>query len=247
MPKAAKASHEKPSITIGPEDAEVFLLNLPLVRGGGKENFPLMPQGRLAGGGRFWPRFAAGEKISSEKMADVPTHVEFSYSEASNLGDFLHNSGALILSAKAAGILEQLEPGRHQIFPLKVQSSKRYREQLEAMGHVLVHVYQQTQAIIIEKSRLKADVMVAPPPFPEVTFYNLDMEAEDHLPHLCADASKARGMHLWRGSEKVLTQQFFASRQLKEAWSAAGCGPMIYFACPAEEVSACNPDQRRGT
>lgn len=163
----------------------------------------------------------------------MPTTLEFPYSEASNLGDFAEKRNALILSAKAARILEQLEPGRHQIFPLKVKSSKRYREQLETMEHVLVHVYQQAQVISIERSKLKPEVMILPAPYPSKTFYLLDLESPDRTPRLFADAAKAKGMHLWRGAEGVLNLNFFVSRELKDAWIKAGCGPMVYFACLA--------------
>ncbi len=107
-------------------------------------------------------RFHQRTPITGEERQFVPSILEFEEARYS-LGDFSIQSGRLVLSKKAADVVRKLEPDRHQFFPLTVKASKRYREKLEAMGHVLINVCQTAQAVDIEKSNLRASVVTPPP------------------------------------------------------------------------------------
>jgi hypothetical protein len=51
------------------------------------------------------------------------------------------------------------------------------------------------------------------------------------LPKVVVNQTKVQGLHLWAGANWVLDQKLFVSRELKEAWETAGCGPMAYLPC----------------
>lgn len=177
--------------------------------------------------------FFGRHRFTDEEVKDVPTVLYFQRSDRSSFGDFATQSSALILSGKAAAILQQIEPGKHQYFPLKVKAAKRYQDKLQAMGHVVVNVYQTAQVVDLERSRLKTDNFVPPPPTPPRTWhYLLDTWPDNSV---VVDPTKAKGLHLWGGGVEgfnwVLYHQLFVSRALKEAWGAAGCGPVGYIPC----------------
>jgi hypothetical protein len=143
------------------KDAQVYLLDIRIT---GRVSNPYC---LLHGGGArslSSTDFMQHEKFDAERMSRVPDELEFPNAEKSNLGDFAENRSALILSKKAADVLERLEPGKHQIFPLKIESSKRYRQLLEAKGYVLINVCQKVQAVNIEQSKLRQHVLEPPPP-----------------------------------------------------------------------------------
>ncbi len=208
--------------------AQVYLLDIRIT------GTLLSPYCLLSGGGArslSSTDFLKHEKFDAEQMSRVPDEVAFPNAEKSNLGDFAENRGALILSKKAAEVLERLEPGKHQIFPLKIESSKRYRPLLEAKGYVLVNVCQNIQAVSIEQSKLRQQILAPPAPYEKIVFHHISIETPDRLPHVVVDPTKVRSLHLWAGADKVLSQSLFVSKQLKEAWEAAGCGPMAYLPC----------------
>lgn len=106
--------------------------------------------------------FLARQPFTDEQIKDVPTILYFQRADRSAFGDFATQSSALILSAKAAAILQQIEPGKHQYFPLKVKAAKRFQDRLQAMRHVVVNVCQTAQVVNIEKSKLKQHVLTPP-------------------------------------------------------------------------------------
>lgn len=146
---------------ISPEPA-AYIVNSRIVSIVGAKTLPFV---HLVGGG---PRslgtidFLRHEAFTDEESARVPTGLQFTQAARTNFTDFAFDRRALILSNRAAGILERLEPGKHQIFPLKIEAPKRYQERLAATGYVLVNVCSSVQAVDLEKSTLEQNIMEPP-------------------------------------------------------------------------------------
>jgi hypothetical protein len=225
--------------------ADIYILNL---RASGMPSVLLLPDGKKVAvrdkeghvlgygiersdGRTGSVSFLARKPFTEEEIKDVPTVLYFQRSDRSASGDFATQSSALVLSKKAADVLQRIEPGKHQYFPLKVKAAKRYQDKLQAMGHVVVNVCQTAQVVVIEKSELKPHVMTPPAPYPSRTFYHLGSGPSQ----IIVDPTKAEGLHIWGGGaigvDEVLYQDLFVSRTLKEAWDAAGCGPVGYIPC----------------
>ena len=208
------------------KDAQVYLLDIRIT---GTVHLPYC---LLSGGARSLSStdFLKYEKFDAEQMSRVPDELAFPNAEKSNLGDFAQNRSALILSKKAVDVLERLVPGKHQIFPLKIESSKRYRQLLEAKGYVLVNVCQKIQAVNIEKSKLKQHVLEPPSLRDSRCLPSRYRDAESAARSHRRSNESARNASLGGGG-RVLEHHLFVSKQLKDAWEAAGCGPMAYLPC----------------
>ncbi len=152
----------------------------------------------------------------------VPSTARVKTDRAS-LPGFFGISTALTVAGKFRDIVEGLEPGIHQFFPVAVL--RRTGEAFPGQFH-LVNVLQKADAIIVEKSEAmwrRREVRL-----PDGRVVESKILSIGPSPELTLDRTVIAGRHLWRGDQHARDHIFF-SDALMERVQRAGLKKLRWF------------------
>jgi hypothetical protein len=144
---------------------------------------------------------------------DVPSQA-FLVSDRKTITDFISINARLTVCPEARDAIEELEPGLHQFFPVKILRSRGKRPIFRIDGRVLETPYYvlnpgvRLDAVDLEKS----DVQVKT--FPHVTLVSVNPGRWDAV---VLRRSVVAGRHIWKGQYQLGMYTFF-SDQLVEIY-----------------------------
>lgn len=136
------------------------------------------------------------------------------------------NSFNQVISSEMADVINELEPGIHDIIPIKKTWSFGSQSRIHR-AYCYINVHRTARTINLEKSNVDRDTRNSD---------GLEFSILTSLtPETCiVDERAAVGRHLWR--DDVVKSQAFMSEHLKEKLQEAGCLGMEFTACTVENV-----------
>lgn len=174
--------------------------------------------------GEFDKRKALGKNaFSSNDITRFPKVIEFTSAGATNAPDFLYISAfeGLVVSQRARAILEFVDPEPHNFIPL---DHSRMPSCAREAGYSYLILTTVLDAVDIDRSEIVEDKFAKQLGFPLFVFERPNVRCSIRR-------SVHRGHHIWVNKRPVVGSHIFISDKLKDAWEAAGCGPMQYLPC----------------
>jgi hypothetical protein len=157
--------------------------------------------------GKFMLKYSANHILHRIDPEEVPKHA-FLESTHKTIADFVSIRGRLSMCAEARNIIEALEPGRHQFFPVEITRKRSKKPIYRLDGRVLDEPYYmfniQTwlDAVIIEQSKVvvtHTSANIPPLVYPVHNDYDIKL-----------NKSIVDGHHVWRGHRQCPLNLFFS-------------------------------------